>query len=148
MTRGVRVEENNHETVRGLEDQTRQGTLRRRLTNYEAIHAVLDEQRRQRLQGEQNDELLADAYCCISFKFQRKAYAMGRKDESRIIRSLQDVRRRFDKKTSSNSKSDTRAPLDMNILFHCDDVPHQLSAPIYCSAAFLGEQRNKQGYSQ
>jgi hypothetical protein len=141
MTRGVRVEENDHETLRGLEDRSRQGRLRRGHMNYEAIHAVLDEQRRQRLQGEKNDCLLADAYRSISFKCQRKAYAMGRKDESQIKRTLEDVRRIFDKKTSSDSNSNTRAPLEMNVMFHCDDFPHQLSAPIYCSSVLLGETR-------
>jgi hypothetical protein len=121
MTKRVRVEENNDETVRGLEDRTRQGTLRSRHMRYEAMHAVLDEQRRQRLKGEQNVGLLADAYRSISFKCQRKAYAMGRKDESQIKRRLENVRRSFDKKTKS-SDSKVRAPLDMNVMFHCDDV--------------------------
>jgi hypothetical protein len=135
MARGVRVEENNHETVRGLEHRSRQGRLRRRHMNYEAIHAVLDEQRRQRLQGEKNDSLLADACCTISFKCQRKAYAMGQKDESQIKRRLEDVRRRFDNETSADSKSNTHSPLDMAVMFNCDYFPHQASVPIHCSAA-------------
>jgi hypothetical protein len=77
--------------VRGLEWQTPQGALRHEHNKLMARVAVLNEQYRQFLDGEQDDELVADAYLNVSIHCCDEAHWMGLKDEAAINNELKEI---------------------------------------------------------
>jgi hypothetical protein len=93
--RGDKRTESNTVTERGLEWRTHQGALRHEHNKLMARHAVLNEQHRQFLDGEQDDELVADAYLNVSSHCCHEAYWMGLKDEAAIRKKLNAQYRKF-----------------------------------------------------
>jgi hypothetical protein len=95
MLRGIRIEENNKKTVRGLEFRTREGCLHRKQNKLAAKNAVMAEQRRQVEEGDRDEKRLAEAYSCVSFHCQKAASALAWRDEMEIKRELEKMRWRF-----------------------------------------------------
>jgi hypothetical protein len=85
IDRGDKMTESNTLTVRGLEGRTHQGALRHEHNKLMARAAVLNEQNRQFLDGEQDEERVADAYLNVSIQCYHEAYWMGLKDEAATI---------------------------------------------------------------
>jgi hypothetical protein len=84
MMKGEAVEENNEQSIRGLEYRTRNGALRRQHNKLEAISAVLDEQDRQYNEGFMDIELVRSVYRGCSARCQDEAYMLGLKDEATV----------------------------------------------------------------
>jgi hypothetical protein len=82
MMKGDRIEETNEETVRGLEFRTRPGAIRRQHNKLQALHAVLDEQERQKMNGHLNDDQLADVYRSCASHCAEAAYLLALQDET------------------------------------------------------------------
>jgi hypothetical protein len=91
IDRGDKMPESNTLTVRGLESRTHQGSLRHEHNKLMARVAVLNEQYRQFLDGEQDDELLADAYLNVSIRCGHEAHSMGLKDEAAIKKEPKEI---------------------------------------------------------
>lgn len=68
-------------TMRGLECRTRECTDSRRVLRYRATASVLDEQVRQKETGEQDPELISEAYHSISWHAMYDAHCQGLADE-------------------------------------------------------------------
>jgi hypothetical protein len=81
MMKGEAVEENNEQSIRGLEYRTRKGAIRRQHNKLEAISAVLDEQDRQYNAGMMDIELVREVYRNCAAHCQDEAYMLGLKDE-------------------------------------------------------------------
>lgn len=78
MMKGERIEENNRQTIRGLEYRTRDGAIRRQHNKAEAISAVMDEQDRQLdLNGRTDSEILRQVYSQINAHCQREAHELA-----------------------------------------------------------------------
>jgi hypothetical protein len=102
LIRGPKLEKNSKQTGRGLlEYQTPQRSFR----CLNAFNAVLEEQRRQRKDGIQNDELLAEAHKSASSTCQHAAYAQGLLDEAEIKSELEQMKRKYCRKNTSSSQS-------------------------------------------
>jgi hypothetical protein len=101
MIRGQKLEKNSKQTGRGLEYQTRQRSFRRLI----AFNPVLEEQCRQRKEGIHNDELLAEASKSASSTCQHAAYALGVLDEAEIKSELEQMKRKYCRKKTSDSQS-------------------------------------------
>jgi hypothetical protein len=84
MMKGEAVEENNEQSIRGLEYRTRNGAIRRQHNKLEAISAVLDEQDRQYNEGLMDIELVRNVYRNCSGRCQDEAYILGLKDEATV----------------------------------------------------------------
>jgi hypothetical protein len=91
IDRGDKMPESDTLTVRGLELRTHQGSLRHEHNKLMARVAVLNEQYRQFLDGEQDDELLADAYLNVSIRCGHEAHWMGLKDEAAIKKEPKEI---------------------------------------------------------
>lgn len=92
IMKGETVEENDRQTIRGLEFRTRQGAIRRQHNKVEAITAVLEEQERQlEFAGYVDDELLASVYNHISNHCQEEAHELALGDVDFAIEYLSDV---------------------------------------------------------
>jgi hypothetical protein len=92
MMKGEQIEENDRQTVRGLECRTAQGTNLRQQNKLKAMAAVLDEQDRQ-FDDEQSDKLLAEAYRNATSHCQDEACALGLKDQAELQEELDTMRR-------------------------------------------------------
>jgi hypothetical protein len=78
MMKGEHIEENDRQTVRGLEYRTKKGAIRRQHNKVEAIIAVMDEQGRQwETYGFASDERLRDAYLEICTRCQQEAHELA-----------------------------------------------------------------------
>jgi hypothetical protein len=93
MKKGEKIEENDEQTVRGIERRTAQGVNLRQKNKLKAMTALLDEQDRQFENGEQNDELLAEAYSNATYHSQEEAYALGLKDQAELQEELDSFRK-------------------------------------------------------
>jgi hypothetical protein len=83
MMKGDKIEETNEETIRGLEFRTRPGAIRRQHNKLQALHAVLDEQERQKMiHGHLNDDQLADVYRSCASHCSEAAYLLALQDET------------------------------------------------------------------
>lgn len=82
MMKGDTIEETNEDTVRGLEFRTRPGAIRRQHNKLQALHAVLEEQERQKINGHLNDDQLADVYRSCASHCAEAAYLLGLQDET------------------------------------------------------------------
>lgn len=92
MMKGEHVEENNRQTIRGLEFRTREGAIRRQHNKVEAITAVLDEQDRQiQYMGYVDDELLSKIYCEVNGHCQVEAHQLAMGDVEPARQHLADV---------------------------------------------------------
>lgn len=91
MNRGDEFTESNTQSARGLERQTRQAVLHRQNNKIMAREAVLNEQQRQLLEGERDDELVADAYHRASVHCRVEAYLMGLNDEAAIKEEVKNM---------------------------------------------------------
>jgi hypothetical protein len=88
---GDKMTERNTRPLRGLEWQTHQGALRHEHNKLMARVAVLNEQYRQFLDGEQqDDELVADAYLNVSIHCCDETPWMSLKDEAAINNELEE----------------------------------------------------------
>jgi hypothetical protein len=90
LIKGEKIEENNDQTSRGLENLTQLAFNHRRV----AVTVVLNEQERQRDEGVQNDERLAEVYRNVSSHVQEAAYALALKDEAGLKNELEQKRTR------------------------------------------------------
>jgi hypothetical protein len=93
IMKGEQIEENDKQTVRGIECRTVQAVNLRTQNKLKAMTAVLDEQDRQFDDGEPNDELLAEAYRNATYKCQDEAYALGLKDQAELQKELDTTKR-------------------------------------------------------
>jgi hypothetical protein len=93
IKKGKQIEENDKQSVRGLECRTVHGTNLRQQKKLKAITAVMDEQDRQFDDDEQNDNLLAEAYRNATSHCQDEAYALGLKDQAELQEELDTMRR-------------------------------------------------------
>ena len=69
---------------RGLEYRTREGAQRRKLNKLTALCAVLDEQERQRLEGELSDHKLSKVYIRASASCRQMSHLMALQDEEDV----------------------------------------------------------------
>ena len=74
--------------TRGLESRTYEGSRLRRKIHRTAIFVVLDEQDRQRVEGEENVEALADIARQSSYPSRKSASEIGREDEKAVCNYL------------------------------------------------------------
>jgi len=84
MMKGEVIEENNQQTVRGLEFRTRDGAIRRQHNKLEGITTVIEEQDRQHNEDELDNEQLREAYLACSSHCMEEAYALGKRDEREV----------------------------------------------------------------
>jgi hypothetical protein len=109
MKNGEQIEDNDKQSVRGLECRTVQGANLRQENKLMGMTAVLDEQDRHYEDGEQNDELLAEVYRNTTSHCQDEAYALGLKDQAEIQEELDTMRREpissLQKSTDSKTSS-------------------------------------------
>jgi len=78
MMKGEKIEENDRQTIRGLEYRTRKGAIRRQHNKVEAITAVLDEQDLQiETKGYVDDERLAKVYIQFNAHCQEEAHKLA-----------------------------------------------------------------------
>jgi hypothetical protein len=82
MMKGDKIEETNADTIRGLEFRTRPGAIRRQHNKLQAMHAVLEEQERQKINGHLNDDQLADVYRSCASHCAEAAYLLALQDET------------------------------------------------------------------
>jgi hypothetical protein len=82
MMKGDTIEETNEETIRGLEFRTRPGAIRRQHNKLQALHAVLDEQERQKMNGHLNDDQLADLYRSCALHCVEEACMLALQDQT------------------------------------------------------------------
>jgi hypothetical protein len=87
MRKGEKIEDNNNQTSRGLEHLTHLAENRR-----VAVKVVMKEQKRQRDEGVQSDERLAEVYRNVSSHLQDAAYSLGLKDEAGLKKELEQMR--------------------------------------------------------
>lgn len=84
MMKGEAIEENDQQTIRGLEFRTRDGAIRRQHNKLEAITTVIEEQDRQRIENKLDDEQLREAYLACSSHCMDEACALGKRDEAEM----------------------------------------------------------------
>jgi hypothetical protein len=101
MIKREKIEENNKYCVRGLEYLTLKGAKQRQQNKRQAVTAVLNEQKRQRDEGLQDDELLAKTFRDTSYHCQDEACAIGLEDEAEIKMELETMRSEINLRTSS-----------------------------------------------
>jgi hypothetical protein len=92
MMKREEIEENNRHCVRGLEYLTLKGAQQRQHNKRQAVTAVLNEQKRQRDEGLQDDELLSEAFRNASSHCQDAACAIGLEDEAEIKKQLETMK--------------------------------------------------------
>jgi hypothetical protein len=108
LRRGMSVEENNHQTVRGLEYRTRAGSQRRKQSKLIAWDIVMGEQRRQLIEGEYDEERLAEAYHRVCSHCREAAVALGGSDEMEIERDLEKIRWEYSRSSPETEDADMR----------------------------------------
>ena len=79
-----------------LERQRKGYRSPRRYRIYDSYEAVMDEQKLQRFEGNDDVELLADVYYYTSYKCQRQAERIGRQDEKASFRTCASDEKSYD----------------------------------------------------
>ena len=96
MMKGEHVEENNRQTIRGLEYRTREGAIRRQHNKAEAMAAVMDEQDRQlEVDGRTDAELLRKTYIQVNAHCQKEAHELALGDVEPAWEHCADVYQRM-----------------------------------------------------
>jgi hypothetical protein len=108
LRRGICVEENNHQSIRGLEYRTRAGSQRRKQSKLIAWDIVMGEQRRQLIEGENDEVRLAEAYHRACSHCREAAVRLGCSDEMEIERDLKKIRWEYSRSAEARDADMTR----------------------------------------
>lgn len=79
-----------HETARGLEYRTREGSTKRKVNKLNGLMVVLDEQESQWLQGTHDDEAIAAAYIAVSSKSLEAVHLLAIRDQKEVMEMWAD----------------------------------------------------------
>jgi len=91
LTNGCWPGDTEHETARGLEHRTREGSTKRKLRKLKGLMAVLDEQERQWMERTKDVEKIARGYMRVTVTASHSARVVAQKDRQEVHFLWQDI---------------------------------------------------------